>query len=122
MAATFLCTHAAKRRKVKRRKLVATYDDMVTLHKVWWNIKADIFAEIDAEKRMYWYKIKGPIGAIIGTPMDIGWNPVSPTKWVDDDGNTWEYKGEGSLGPLLGAIRESVERKIWKKAEKRLWK
>ena len=47
---------------------------------------------------------------------NIGWIPVSPSKWIDHRGNRWMYSGKGSLGCMYAAIREAVEYKVWDKA------
>lgn len=93
--------------------LISTLGDMGRLHRMWWKAKSRI---LDAEG-VKWGSIRGPMGATIGTLVELGWKPESPARWIDHRGNRWEYSGRGSLGPLYAAIGEAVEIKVWSKAK-----
>ena len=60
--------------------------------------------------------VTGPMGATIAHLAQIGWYPVSPYRWADHQGNTWQYTGESSLAPLLEAIQKGAEQAVLRNA------
>ena len=92
--------------------LVAQHGDMLQLSKVWWGAKRRFYTSKNP-----WGTVTGPIGATIGALITIDWTPVSPLKWVDQNGDVWKYSGQGSLHPLLQAIKDAAPLKIWGKLQ-----
>ena len=62
-----------------------------------------------------WQIVNGHMGAIIATLDPIGWNPVSPFTWLDQDGSRWKsQQGDcrEELAPNVGKVSASGE-KVW---------
>ena len=69
--------------------------------------------------RANWKKVKGPLGAVICTLIDIGINPRSPDMWVAPGGATWRIDDrQPPQNPNYFAklISSMVGVKLWKKA------
>ena len=77
--------------------------DMVDVSRAWWTAKGRFFTSPSP-----WSTVKGPVGAIIGILHNIGWKPISPFKWVDQDEGVWQYTG-GPAPELFEEIREHLE-------------
>ena len=65
--------------------LIATLGDIGRVHRMWWKAKAQVMHEGKAD----WSRVRGPMSATICTLDNIGWIPVSPSKWIDHRGNRW---------------------------------
>jgi ribonuclease HI len=65
-----------------------------------------------------WGKVKGPMGAVIATLMDLGWQPEGPTRWGDPQGNRWQIdpRRAGVIPLVLAKIRQSCTSLVWRKA------
>ena len=95
--------------------LLAQHGMMYQICKAWWTAKAK-FYKAQEEHGNPWGTVTGPLGATLATLVTIGWNPITPLKWIDHRGGVWEYSGRGSLYPLLQAVKEAVQHKVWAKA------
>ena len=84
--------------------LISTQMNIIRVARAWWRSKAKFYSSPSP-----WSTVTGPMGATIGMLQRIGWHPTSPTKWVDHNGNTWQYSWEGSLSPILQATQEAAE-------------
>eukprot|EP00959_Pyramimonas_sp_CCMP1952_P469423 9494906-Pyramimonas_sp.AAC.1 len=54
--------------------------------------------DILASKR--WRRVRGPIGAVVATLLDVGWKPVSPVEWhrpVGDQCEVWQFPDRGNI-------------------------
>ena len=60
-----------------------------------------------------WQVVKGPIGATIATLELIGWNPISPFRWIDHLGNSWRYQEGVCRQELIRNIRHHVKKQVW---------
>jgi hypothetical protein len=71
---------------------------------------------LDGPRR--WSEIKGPMGAVIATLVDLGWQPQGPTRWADPQGDIWQIdpRRAGVIPLVLAKIRRSCIRLLWKKA------
>ena len=81
------------------------------IEKAWIKAKADL-----ASSSYNWNMVKGPLGATIGTLRETGWNPISPYKWVDPNGQEWQLKPGGSLTQLYYEFKEFLHLEIWRRA------
>ena len=85
--------------------------DLVQTSKAWWDIKAKFYGSPTP-----WATIKGPTGAIIGTLDYVGWKPISPLKWVDEEGSIRRFQKGCCYQQLINGIRESAQNIVWNKA------
>ena len=65
-----------------------------------------------------WQKVKGPMGAVIATLADLGWQPHTPTRWEDHEGEVWEIDPQrpGVVPQVLERVQERCRRLAWRKA------
>ncbi len=83
------------------------------LELAWKKLAADL-----ASRTRRWVKAKGMVGAVIATLLDLDWNPLSPDRWVDNDGEEYCLQ-TGDPDLLINyALRGAVEQQIWQRASK----
>ena len=85
--------------------------DQVLISKAWWRMKIDFFTS-----SMPWSKVKGPLGATIGTLDSIGWNPITPHKWLDSHGDVWKYMEGACHTQMIREMKEQIEVRLWTRA------
>jgi hypothetical protein len=83
----------------------------VRIAKAWWAMKTHFTLAV-----VPWSTVKGPMGATITTLDMIGWNPITPTKWVDMKGATWKASTGACQTALVREIREQAAELIWWRA------
>ena len=59
--------------------------------------------KLDDQKR--WLNIRGPVGAMIGTLKDQGWEPLAPNVWSGPDGQDWELHSSAGWLSLFATLR-----------------
>ena len=47
-------------------------------------------AIVDVDGKPVWSKVQFPISAVIAVLLDLEWQQVSSTRWVDPEGTSWE--------------------------------
>ena len=93
-------------------QIISTYTpDMTRVSKVWWDTKSYL---LSVPYRQKWMRVRGPIGATIAILDDIGWNPISPYKWISETGTTWEIDYTQGYGAIICAIIATVTKIIWR--------
>lgn len=65
-----------------------------------------------------WQRVRGPMGALIATLVDMNWEPPGPTHRTDPDGTEWEIDpvGGGILAQVAMHVRKFCVRELWRKA------
>eukprot|EP00959_Pyramimonas_sp_CCMP1952_P355672 7449163-Pyramimonas_sp.AAC.1 len=68
-------------------------------------------------------QVRGPMGALIGYLLEVGWTPTSPTEWTapGDEGAHWIFPGSGLTGfedtsEVLDEFQQSFQDAAWAKA------
>ena len=79
--------------------------------KAWWRMRTKFLTAANP-----WGAVKGPIGATIGTLDMIHWNPVTPYKWIAQNGDTWAINRHGSYAAMLEEIHEHLDTEMWLQA------
>jgi hypothetical protein len=78
---------------------------------------AEVETELATSARR-WLRVKGMVGAMIATRLDLHWTPLAPDKWIDSDGETYCLR-TGDPDLLINfALRGAVEQQIWQSASK----
>jgi hypothetical protein len=82
------------------------------LEKVWGQLRESL-----AGPRR-WHQVRGPMGAVVATLMDLGWKPGSPTSWTDPDGIQWDIdpSAPGVAVQLKAVVAEFIEKDLWRQA------
>ena len=65
-----------------------------------------------------WAMVKGPIGSCIQHMAQLGWDTITPTKWMDPDGELWIDTNNSKGGGLLATVSELITKRIWDKASR----
>ena len=63
-----------------------------------------------------WSKAKGPISATICTVWEIGWQPISPTRWLANEAMAYIDGPRFAKAQILGQAAKDLERKLWRDA------
>ena len=65
-----------------------------------------------------WQRVVGPMGAVIATLYDIGWEPEDVTRWTDPQGDTWDFQPgtPGLYHDLKHHLQEHITHRLWEKA------
>ena len=81
-----------------------------------WREARDRLASTDASKR--WKRACGPISATICTLMDHQWLPLSPTIWIDVQGNQKAHIGQSGWRDtaILAFFEKQAAQRLWAKA------
>ena len=60
----------------------------------------------------------GHIDAVIATLLDLGWDPIQPTKWTDEDDNDWalDVDNQTVISERTHVIETSADRRVWRMA------
>ena len=82
--------------------------NMIAISRAWWNQRTRFFLAANP-----WATVKGPLGATIGALDTMGWNPITPFKWIDPNGHTWVAEGETSPIVLIEEIEQQLDKLIW---------
>ena len=59
-----------------------------------------------------WVRVRGAVGAAVGTLLDIGWQPLEPACWRDDLGDEWRFQRGFSFAPLPRALEVRISRRL----------
>ena len=70
--------------------------------------------KLDDQKR--WLNIRGPVGAMIGTLKDQGWEPLAPHVWSGPDGQDWEFHSSAGVAEFVRHFENTVRKRLWAKA------
>ena len=76
---------------------------------------------IQAKAKNRWLMVRGPISATIASLIDLGFKPVSPTRWVTPDGislTNFDHEPGISHHRVLDYIQQLLELKQWTAASK----
>jgi hypothetical protein len=94
--------------------------NMIDLTRAYTTVRQKVLA---SDQKDRWRLVKGPIGATIVTVSEVGWNPISPFKWVGGDpllGGPWTWSSKLGQDPdpstLLEMISWDVHLQLWRKA------
>ena len=84
-------------------------------------VKQQWFQAAKALSKEGWRGVCGPMSATIMVLSSIGWRPIGPDIWRDDNGRLWELRGDGkghagTQWELADAVQASVARMLWKGA------
>ena len=85
--------------------------DMTRVSRAWWHAKARYYKSPNP-----WSTVKGPIAATLATLDCIGWQPISPYKWIDQHNSVWQYTPKGNTMEIVNALKLATERRIWIRA------
>ena len=73
-----------------------------------------------ARQARAWQAVRGPMGAVIVTLLDAGWEPEEWCRWVDCQGNTWELAdiedtvcNMKTCDSMLRAFRRDMLQQVW---------
>ena len=81
--------------------------DPILVSRAWWEARQAYHASPHP-----WSTVKGLIGATIGALDTIGWNGISPFKWIDQNGDIWKQSDTASHFELLADMRKQIEAQI----------
>ncbi len=60
-----------------------------------------------------WGRVKGTIGAVIASLLDLDWIPLTPTHWVDSDGEEFDLMHCDKERLLSYALSGAINQKVW---------
>jgi hypothetical protein len=65
-----------------------------------------------------WGQVKGPLGAVLATLHDLGWEPSEPTRWTEPLGSTRQIdpRHAGVIPLVLDQLRRSCIQRVWRRA------
>ena len=78
---------------------------------------------LKSKKQYRWHAVKGPMGAVIATLLDLDWDPTEWDEWVDSLGFAWRLTNQQdavvnlkTCDPLLRELRKDLQRQLWRKS------
>jgi hypothetical protein len=95
---------------------LTTWPSAEQWHRAIVRIWSKVTARVEGATR--WHRVLGPLGTLVATLLDIGWDPVEPLRWVDHTKQSWDIdpllpEVQAQIIPLLD---RAIDLKVWRQA------